>query len=153
MKTTTLAKLYATLATLAPSVAFSTLWEHDTDAKWDIEDPSLDPRDFQAWQTDTSARAIVDGREIEGNAYLGGTWIEFGEDPAKVNPEISGYLLQKLDEATQDLAVQLDQAADKMTGDECAVSGLYPLITQAEAVHAFLKDTMRAEYEANQVKA
>ncbi len=143
MKTTSLPALYAKLATLAPSIAFSTLWEHDTDAKWNIDDPSLDRDDFQAWQTDTSARAIVGGKVLEGNGYLCGTWIEFGETPAKVNPEISGYLLQKLDEAAQDLA---RQCADYDTDN----AGLQ---VQLADVRTFLKDTMRAEYEADQIKA
>lgn len=135
MKTTTLAKLYATLATLAPSIAFTTLWEHDQYAKWEA-DPSLDRDDFQAWESTVTARAIVGGNELAGEAHLCGTWLPFGDDPAKTDPEIGGYLLQKLQEAAQDVGEQIGEQDDA-------------LLAQANAASGFLQKTMRAEYDAN----
>lgn len=99
------ADLIAELAKVAPSIAIETTWEKDTDARWDMDPSCGDPDDFTAWQSEVRASAIVNGQLVSGSAYLGGTWIKYGESPAKVNPEISGYLPQMIDEALQDLLV------------------------------------------------
>jgi hypothetical protein len=101
------ADLLARLAQVAPSIAIKTIWGHDTDARWDIEDPTLDPGDFTAWQSEVRASAIANGRHVSGNAYLGGTWERFGDNPAKSNPEISGYLPQMIQKALQNLRPSL----------------------------------------------
>lgn len=116
----------ATLAAIAPSIAIETIWSHDEDAEWDIEDPSLDPDDFQAWQSEVRASAIVSGKLLSGSAYLGGTWERFGDHPSKSNPDISGYFPQMLDEALADLA------------NQCPT--MEPLISDARAALTAAKD-------------
>lgn len=105
------AALLAQLATLATSVSIETIWSHDTDIHPDIRKDcdgfeNEDPDDWQAWQSKVKASAIVGGKVITGHAYLGGTWQKFGDDPAKVNPEISGYLPQMIEEALRELGTQ-----------------------------------------------
>ena len=129
------ATVLAKLAKIAPSVSFKTTWEPDQDAKWDVEDPSLDANDFQAWQSDVCASVIAGGKLHEGHAYLGGTWEKFGDDPAKSNPDISGYLLQMLDEAAEELRASLSETDS-------------PVLTELERARTYLSDTMQARYIA-----
>jgi hypothetical protein len=90
------------LATIAPSIAVETLWEHDPDARWDVQNPDMDPDDYQAWQSEVRASCICNGRMMTGNHYLGGTWEKYGD-----NPEISGYFPQMVLEAIENLAMRL----------------------------------------------
>ena len=105
MKKTELQKV---LATIAPSICIRTIWEHDNDHSdirkevCGMEDE--DPDDRQTWQCNVQAVAIVNGEEIEGNAYLGGTWEKAGDVPEESNPEISGYENQMTVEALEELA-------------------------------------------------
>lgn len=50
-----------------------------------------DPDDWQAWQSEVSASAIIDGEMVTASAYLGGTWEKAGDHPETSNPDISGY--------------------------------------------------------------
>lgn len=101
-------ELQKALAKIAPSISIRTLWEHDQDCRdirkdvCDMEDE--DPDNWQAWQSNVCATAIIDGEEIEGNAYLGGTWEKAGDLPEYSNPEISGYENQMTIEALEELA-------------------------------------------------
>lgn len=105
------ADLMADLAKLAPSVCIQTFWEHDTclyDITKDCDMPAdTDPNDWQAWQSEVRASAIVNGETVSGSAYLGGTWEKYGDNPAKSNPEISGYLPQMIEEALRELRGQM----------------------------------------------
>jgi hypothetical protein len=105
------AELLARLAALAPSISIQTIWEHDTDLhdirKYCDMPPDTCPADWQAWQSEVRAVAIVGGKEVSGSAYLGGTWERATDHPAKSNPEISGYLPQMIQEALQELRPQL----------------------------------------------
>jgi len=100
-------ELQKALANIAPSICIRTIWEHDQDCRdirkdvCDLEDE--DPEDWQAWQSNVKAVAIVNGEEIEGNAYLGGTWEKAGDVPEESNPEISGYENQMTVEALEEL--------------------------------------------------
>mgnify|MGYP003556210305 CR=1 FL=1 len=102
-------ELQKALAAIAPSICIRTIWEHDEDCRdirkdvCDMEDE--DPDDWQAWQSNVKAVAIVNGEEIEGNAYLGGTWEKAGDVPEESNPEISGYENQMTVEALEELFV------------------------------------------------
>lgn len=100
-------ELQKRLCSTAPSVCIETIWEHDGDATWDIEDPTLDPADFNPWRSEVRASAIINGELVHGSAYLGGTWEKYGDHPSKSNPEISGYELQMTEEALRDLARQV----------------------------------------------
>lgn len=104
MKKTT---LQLALAKVAPSICIRTLWEHDPDMR-DIRKhcdgmDDEDPDDWQAWQSEVCATAIVAGRPVSGSAYLGGTWEKAGDDPAESNPDISGYEPDMTREALQEL--------------------------------------------------
>jgi hypothetical protein len=121
----------AELARLAPSIALSVTWEHDEDARWDFDNPKLDPDDFQAWQS--TVTAIVIGKLVEGNAYLGGTWEKYGDDPAKSNPDISGYLYQMVGEALDNLHANVPVGS--------------PIAGEIETAGAFVKRTLRVRYD------
>lgn len=115
------AELLARLALLAPSVSIETIWEHDADCRdirKDCDMPAdTDPDDWQAWQSEVRASAIVGGKLLTGSAYLGGTWEKYGENPAEVNPEISGYLPQMIEEALRELG---QQTTAPVTHEICA---------------------------------
>ena len=67
------------------------------------------PADWQAWQSEIRATAILDGEEVSGCAYLGGTWEKAGDIPEESNPDISGYEPQMTIEALEELAVQIEK--------------------------------------------
>lgn len=99
-------QIFDTLALLAPGIAVAVHWTRDDDARWsDISEalPGESRDDWQAWETEVRATAIVKGKEIVGNAYLCGTWEKYGDNPAQSNPDISGYLPQKIAEALEEL--------------------------------------------------
>lgn len=99
------------LATLAPSISIQTIWEHDpnhSDIRKDCDGfDDENPCDWQCWQSEIRATAIHNGEEITGSAYLGGTWEKYGDDPAKSNPDISGYELDMTREALTELMEQI----------------------------------------------
>jgi len=88
-------KLQATLATIAPSISIQTEWSHDSDLRDIRKDcdgmDDENPEDWQAWQSEVSASAIVNGEIVSASAYLGGTWEKAGDNPYESNPDISGY--------------------------------------------------------------
>lgn len=131
-------KLQTELAQIARSIVVETIWEKDPDAKWDIQDKKLDPLDFDAWQSEVRASAIVDGEFVTGSAYLSGTWEKFGDDPAKSNPEISGYELQMTEEALEHLCT--DHELPMLVEDT------------AKAAMAHCRKLMQERYEVQQRK-
>lgn len=88
-------ELQKALASLAPSICIKTTWEHDPycrDIRQDCEGmEDEDPDDWQAWQSEVSASAIINGEEVSASAYLGGTWEKATDHPETSNPDISGY--------------------------------------------------------------
>lgn len=100
-------ELQKRLAALAPSVSIETIWQHapdHLDIRKDVcglEDE--DPANWQAWISEIRACAIVGAQIVTHSAYLGGTWELAGDDPAKSNPEISGYEPHMTDEALRGL--------------------------------------------------
>ena len=115
-------ELQKTLATIAPSICIRTIWEHDSDIHPDIRKDcdgfdDEDPDDWQAWQSNIQAVAIVNGEEIEGNAYLGGTWEKAGDVPEESNPEISGYENQMTVEALEELMEAFRPFYEKHEGE------------------------------------
>jgi hypothetical protein len=99
--------LQLALTKVAPSICIRTLWEHDPDMHDITKDcdmpPETDPDDWQAWQSEVRATAIVDGEEVSGSDYLGGTWEKAGDDPAESNPDISGYEPDMTEKALREL--------------------------------------------------
>jgi hypothetical protein len=102
------------IVTVAPSISIVTHWEHDPDLRDIRKDcdgfDDEDPNDWQAWQSEVCATAIVNGEEITGNDYLGGTWEKAGDNPAESNPEISGYENGMTQEALCSLAAGIPDA-------------------------------------------
>lgn len=101
-------KLQAALATLAPSISIQTEWSHDHDIHPDIRKDcdgfdDENPEDWQAWQSEVSASAIVNGELVSASAYLGGTWEKAGDNPHESNPDISGYESDMTAEALTEL--------------------------------------------------
>lgn len=106
------------LATIAPSISIRTIWTPDPDCgpisqECDGFEPSED-YEWTAWQSEIRATAIVNGEEITGSAYLGGTFEKAGDDPAISNPTISGYepqmtveALEALPEASEEIAAAI----------------------------------------------
>lgn len=130
-------KLQQELARIAPYIAISTTWSHDEDcgpiSKECCGFDESEDDEWQAWNSNICCTAIVEGREFEGNAYLGGTWEKAGDDPSVSNPDISGYEAQMTVEALEELA---------------AVASEDELITgQIEAAIAHCKAFMALSYE------
>lgn len=111
-------ELQKKLATLAPHVSIRTIWTHDPDL-YDISQDcdgmeGENPEDWQAWQSEIRATAIVDGEEVSASDYLGGTWERAGDVPEESNPTISGYELQMTREALSQL-LPLCQSCEILT--------------------------------------
>lgn len=110
-------ELQKRLAALAPSICIRTLWEPDPDSDFDeLTAPGCcfeneAPEDWEAWQSEVRATAILEGEEVTGSAYLGGTWEKSGGVPAESNPEISGYENQMTQDALCSLAAGLPESA------------------------------------------
>jgi hypothetical protein len=134
-------ELQKQLAKIAPHLSIATHWSHDPDSgpiskECDGFDESAD-YEWQAWNSNVRVMAIHDGEEIEGNAYLGGTWEKVGDSPDVSNPDISGYENQMTAEALEELA--------KQTGDET-------LQNQIEAALAHCEEQARISYEAQRAE-
>lgn len=137
--------ILAALATVAPSIAFRTEWTPDPDCRFDEHGMTApggcfhgeDPDDWRCWQSEVTATAIVGGEMLTGSAYLGGTWERYGDNPAESNPDISGYLLQMLEEALDEL--------DGQTVDEPITAQAHA--AQAHAAKRLLQRAMLARYD------
>jgi hypothetical protein len=96
------------LVKLAPNIEFSVSWSPDFSERWNEKDWGK-KGERECFNADVSAKAIVRGKLIEGNGYLGGCW----EIPGDFDPDIGGYLPQKLEEAAEELLGALaDQGGD-----------------------------------------
>lgn len=91
------------LATVAPYISIQTIWSPDPDMRDIRQDcegmDDENPEDWQAWQSEIRATAILNGEEVSSSDYLGGTWERAGDVPEESNPEISGYEAQMTSEA------------------------------------------------------
>ena len=106
-------KLQKDLAEICPSVTIETAWSHDDDIHPDIRKDcdgmdDEDPADWQCWQSQVSATAVVDGCTITGSDYLGGTWERAGDYPWETSSEISGYEASMTVSALEDLLAAID---------------------------------------------
>ena len=117
------------LKEIAPQILFKVRRTVDPGFVWDGEDP--DPREegYQVYDVDVIARAIVNGEEIEGNASMGGHY----DMPGDFDPDVAGYLPQMLEEAVGELTEQVKGS----------------VVEQAQKAGAYLKEEMRALYEAH----
>lgn len=106
------------LATITPSISIRTIWEPDqysgtVSQECDGFEPSEDD-EWTAWRSEIRATIILNGEEITGSAYLGGTFEKAGDLPEYSNPTISGYepqmtveALEDLPEASEEIAAQI----------------------------------------------
>ena len=135
-------ELQKTLAAIAPSISIRTIWKHDPDSGPISKDcdgfDSSEDDEWEAWQSEIRATAIMNGEEITGSAYLGGTWEKFGDNPAVSNPEISGYENQMTQEALEDMP----EATEEIAAQICAAIEYL----KAESRRSY--DEQRAEIEA-----
>jgi len=103
--------LQSRLAIVAPSIAMMTVWDTDPDAYSEWRGLSAkggcmegeDAAAWECWQSEVRATAIVEGRQVEGSAFLGGTWEKTGQHPSQSNPDISGYEPQMTVDALMEL--------------------------------------------------
>lgn len=134
MKTNALKAFYAALKLAAPSINISASKEIDHSFRWDGDGPDPVTEGLYPHDVTVTARAIVGGEMVEGNAYLGGCYYE---SDAKGVDDIQGYLNQMVDEA---LCV-LD-----------GLQGLPHLFDEIKAAKAFLKTEREAGYAAHRIE-
>jgi hypothetical protein len=117
------------LAGICPSISIVTIWEHDPDCEREFKQLSRNPGDcfcgedrddWQPWQSEVCATAIIAAEQVTGSAYLGGTWEKYGDNPSESNPDISGYEPQMTVEALEELASQV--AANPQLSAEIAAA-------------------------------
>lgn len=140
-------ELQKKLATIAPSISIVTIWEHDPDLDDIRKDcdgfDDEDPADWQAWQSEVRALAVIDGEEITGSAYLGGTWERAEDHPKTSTPEISGYELQMTREALEELHTSIPECdCEETAKHSLAISD------QITAALEWLKAESARRYEA-----
>lgn len=139
-------ELQKTLAKIAPSICINTHWSHDHDLRDIRKDcdgmEDEDPNDWQAWQSEVRASAIVEGMEASGSAYLGGTWEKAGDVPEEreSNHTISGYENQMTVEALEELKNNI--------WDIAALDQIESAIAHCKAEAQKEYDAQRAEIEA-----
>jgi hypothetical protein len=139
--------LQKTLQALTPSISIQTLWEPDPDAGTVSQNcdgfTREDDDQWQAWQSEIRATAIIDGEEITCSAYLGGTFEQAGDRPEYSNPDISGYEPQMTEEALTELRERIP--AGNVYADACR--------SQIGAALGYLKKFRRERWEAQQAPA
>jgi ABC-type cobalt transport system substrate-binding protein len=87
------------LSKIAPHVAIDVSWEEDLHYVWDGDGPDPGLEGYVAHDVTVSAETIIDGRKIDGKAYLGGVYEKQGER----DQNIHGYFPQMVDEALSEL--------------------------------------------------
>lgn len=88
-----------TLRKIAPKISFETTWEADPYFVWDGDGPDPKEEGYYAYDVGVRVTAIVDDVEIDGAAYLGGSYSK----PREHDPEIHGYYWQMANDALRDL--------------------------------------------------
>lgn len=124
-------KIQEQLVAIAPSIEFSVSWSPDHDGRWNEKEWG-DQGEVECFNVDVSARAIVRGKMLEGNGYLGGCW----EVPGDFDPDIHGYLPQMLQGAIDELL----KALERHGGDGV-------IAMQAFNALSFLKKEMEERYD------
>lgn len=133
-KSTTPEAIFAELRKIAPNIAFSVRHEEDPNYRWDGDGPDPAEEGYVAYGVDVTARAIIDGEIREGSASLGGTY----NKPDEIDPDISGYLPQMLEEALEELRRQPRTTAYHLHGS---------LHDEADAAKKYLRGVMRLRHE------
>lgn len=113
---------------VAPSICINVEFTRDPFYVWDGDGPAPDMMD--AYDTDYTATAIANGKEIVGRDSLCGSYYDVGE----CDWDSNGYTPQKLLEAVSELRRQLPVDASN-------------LLTQCEMLHLFLTALMNARHD------
>lgn len=124
-------QFYRKLAQVAPSVAFDASREVDDEAVWDGggEEP-----DQTAYEITFSATAVINGKLVTGEAWLGSHYMDEDEEIG----EAGGYLLGKLDEAADELA--------------CHIPAGHPLMAELKNAMDVITAEGRTRYEAQRAE-
>lgn len=115
------------LKEIAPQISVGVRRDEDTNFIWDGDGPDPSEFGFIPYNIDVYAMSIVNGEEVEGHGYLGGSY----DKPGEFDPDIGGYFPQKLEEAFEELSEQL-------SGE---------ILKQAKAALQYLKKYMRMTHE------
>ncbi len=121
-------KIFHELKRLAPSIVFSVEHTEDPNFEWDGDGPDPAEDGYVAYDVEVRAMTIVDGEEIEGVNYLGGSY----DKPHEKDPDVHGYLPQMLDASLDDLMGELSGA----------------VLRQAKAAKKYLGEAMKRRYDA-----
>jgi len=87
------------LRRIAPNVVFQSSRDPDQTFRWDGDGPDPSEEGYLPYDVTVTARAIVRGELVEGNASLGGSYYK----PDEPVGSIHGYLPQMLKEAAAEL--------------------------------------------------
>lgn len=93
------------LKTERPDVVISITRSRDELTPWQGPEPSEDGYTCYVW--DVVARTIRHGEMIEGRASLSGSWYR-DDDTSDTAQEIGGYLPQMIDQALEELNLELE---------------------------------------------
>lgn len=136
---TTPRAIFERLDKIAPDIDFNVEWEEDPSFEWDGEGP--DPREegYVPHDVRVSAMVVIEGKEIVGDAYLGGTY----DKPDEQDPDIHGYLPQMLSEAVVNLIGRKFVFGPR----EWSPRGESKIKEQAQAAAEYLLEVMRVRHE------
>lgn len=129
--------LFSQLRSLAPSVAFSVYREIDGSFKWDGDGPNPVKDGFDPYTVAVCASAIVGGKKIVEEVFLGGCYFR----PDEPTGDLNGYLLQQLQSAAE-------QLGEAITAEEENES--HPAFAEVNSVSSFLQREMQREWEEQQ---
>lgn len=120
------------LRKIAPNIVFSVLWTPDDDFEWNGDGPDPAENGLYAYDVDFSAKTIVDGNFVTGRSSLGGCYSK----PGEFDPDVHGYLVQNLLEASEELAVELNKThhVDPKINDQLVV---VICVLKAKLKHAY----------------
>lgn len=127
-------EITAELKQIAPDIVFSVSWANDPYCSWDGDGPSPREEGFNPYDVDFKATAIANGDFVEGEASLGSCWYK----PDQLDPDVGGYLVQKLEEAADELFKKVNPVS---------VRNRLTLISQLTLVRDYLKVVSKARYD------
>jgi len=133
--------IFRTLERVAPHVHFDVERSVDRDASWDGDGPDPEEEGYVAYQYRVSANTILNGKRVEGDAGLSGTY----ELPGKHDPDIGGYLPQLLQEAVDELMLRFTHISSKKWPES--------LTREILDAHAYLKHVMRERHSKQTKRA
>lgn len=122
--------IFSHLNKIAPDISFSVIWSIDRYFTWDGDGPDPLMEGYISHNVDVLASAIVAGEDLEGRGSIGGVY----EKPNEEDPDIHGYLPQKIEGAVDELIGILPKRQGKLG-------------KQLAGVKKYLKEVMHLRYE------